>query len=321
MSDALFQVKETAALSCIVDSGRRGMQAQGISASGPMDWFAYTINNRLLEHTEPAAQVEITAGQFRAVFARPLRIAITGGKAHCELNQQPIEQWKAVHVEKGDVLQLVIQPNAARLYLGVSFSIDSGTRYNSRCTVARENAGGLANDGKALNYNDTVYGAPTDVQYQREVDESRLSDLIRRVYQHGPIRVLPGEQVEVFSRLAWRRLLSESYTLTAQSNRMGLRLRGNPVQKMQFKMRSEPLSFGSMQVPPDGQPIIMMSDRQTLGGYPKLAKVAHVDLPRLAQTSIDQQISFSGADAVTARNDWRMLDLSIQRIFYTDSSS
>ena len=311
----LFEVRNAGLLALVIDAGRVRQQHKGACVAGPMDTFAYTMTNILLERSNGKA-IEIFGGGFELVVATESIIVVTGLGGQVTVNGAEIKRWLPHQVVPDDVLAIAPSDSGYISYLAFSHELKSGNAYGSFSTVMREGIGGLNSDGTALASGDRVFAnVHEQIQSYRQQSEFKLIlPLVKKVYQPRPIRLTPGNQANALGKIAWNRMLASSYQVLATSNRMGIRLSGDMITQSTYAMRSEGVSLGTVQVPPDGQPIVLMAERQTLGGYPKIANVAQIDLPLLAQCQAGTIITFIESDTHTARNELRLLDLQIQQM-------
>ena len=189
--------------------------------------------------------------------------------------------WQGVRVRAGQAIQPVIGPNAAWGYLSVSGGLDVPLVLGSASTYLRGGFGGL--EGRPLRAGDRLFSR-TEGRFPAELAGARLASPGK--FQSGQsidVRVVPGPQEDLFGERGLHALLTGEFTLLPESDRMGYRLQGPPIPRRAGDLLSEGMAPGSIQVPPSGQPIVMMADRPTTGGYPKIATVIRADLPRLAQ--------------------------------------
>ena len=311
----LFEIKNTALTALFIDEGRRGHQYQGVCESGPMDRFAFTMANVLL-HQPNRIAIEVFGSGFTLVATTNITIAVTSSGGRLKINGSEEPMWTTHQLLAGDELSLYQDECGYISYIAFAANIHSQNAYQSYSTVTRERAGGLNGDGSPLMVGDRVVGAAKsqEVKTLSSTQQKRLASLVNSVYQQRSIKLLPGSQYNVLQPISWNRLLSSNYEVQRESNRMGVRLAGNAVLESTFSMRSEGVTMGTVQVPSNGQPIILMADRQTLGGYPKIANVALVDLPFLAQCKPGTTVTFTESDINSARNQLRLRERLIQQM-------
>ena len=283
MSGAILEVLEPGALTTVQDGGRRGWARYGIPPSGPMDPVAMAIANRLVGNPVGSAALEITlTGPVLRAYG-DLLIAVCGAEFDVWVERLNVPLWCSVFVRDGAVIKFSTCHKGMRAYLAVAGGIQVPTFLGSAATYLPAGFGGLG--GRALTTGD-----------QFHIGEHPVSDLAlhagqrwpmeRRPTYHSPptLRVVPGPQADVFEPDTTARFFDSCYKVTTQSNRMGIRLSGPTLMlRHAASMVSDGVIAGSIQVPPDGQPIVMMADHQTTGGYPKIATVIWPDLPLIAQ--------------------------------------
>lgn len=303
-------IEDCAPGATVQDLGRPGYQRYGISGSGAMDAFAHRLANALVGNPETAATIEFVFRGGRYTVERPSLVAVTGGDFDVNLEGRPVGAWRGVPVRPGEVLTVGTAPNAVYGYLAVAGGIAVAPLFGSRSTHTRSRIGGL--EGRALERGDRLpLGDDPGTGGAWQVPEAA------RRYPTGPIRVMPGPQDGYFTEAGWATFLGEAYTVTARRDRMGMTLDGPAIQHARgFNIVSDGIVCGSIQVPGAGVPIVLLADRQTTGGYPKIATVASVDLPRLAQTPSGTAVRFARIDVAAAedaaRKARRALDLAVR---------
>ncbi|KOR89741.1 biotin-dependent carboxyltransferase family protein [Paenibacillus solani] len=285
------------------DTGRYGYGKFGISPAGAMDSFAYLIANRLVGNEDEQAALEITWSGFAVEFERSLWVAITGGDLTPTIDGERVPMWRPVLIKAGSCLSFQQPVAGCRAYLAVSGGFDVPIMMNSYSTYLRAGIGGY--EGRALKKGDTLSVRLSRLPLEapeRFLDEYGGFFTVRWFVSAGgytdsnreiEIRVLKGRQYDDFDEFSQQALFDEFFTVTPQSDRMGYRLSGPTLQVIHSnEYISEPVAVGTVQVPADGQLIILMADRQTLGGYPKIAQIASVDIPLLAQLPAGGKIRF-----------------------------
>lgn len=312
---SLLEVETGGLLTTVQDLGRVGRQRSGLSPGGVMDPFAATVANLLLGNPRGDAVLEITLlGPALRVLAET-QIAICGGDLSALLDGEPLPLWKTVTVRAEQRLSFARRRAGARAYLAVSGGFAVPEVAGSRATFLRGNLGGL--EGRALRGGDILPGVvPPLLAAERSL---RLSD--QPAYElPAALRVLPGPHLPHFTDTGQAAFFAASYTVSPQSDRQGYRLSGPAVSRSNLgDLLSEPMPLGGIQVPPDGQPILLMADRQTTGGYPLVAVVISADIPRAAQLAPGDALHFvpiSFADAAAAairiQQCLRLLELTAQ---------
>lgn len=315
-------------LTTIQDLGRFGYQKFGVIASGAMDAFALRVANLLVGNEETAAGLEITIAGPEISFASASLIAICGGDLSPTLNGRPVPLWRTVYAPQGSRLKFGPPKQGCRAYLAVGGGVDVPLEMNSRSTYLRAGIGGFR--GRALQTGDCVpLGDASSrslnlmemMAYEADpktgaVSRWSVTPGMLPPYSPNPtVRVLEGEERDAFDEESLSRFFSEPYTVMPQSDRMGYRLSGSELRlKAKKEMISSAVTYGTIQVPPDGQPIVLMADRQTTGGYPKIAQVISADLPVLAQVNLGGKVRFRSVSLVEAQNQYLLRERAIRTL-------
>lgn len=277
-------------LSTVQDLGRFHCAHWGISPAGAADPVALRLGNSLLGNPPGAPAIEMTliGSSFR--FDSDLSIALAGSDFGPTLDTTAIPVWQTVFVKAGQVLRCGPTRSGARSYLCVDGGISAPAILASASTHVLNSLGGVG--GRSLVAGDVLRCVPRYILPHSNVLAVKESAL-RSLYHSAAIRVTPGLQSSFFS-LGERALLSTSpYVVKEESNRMGLRLSGPSLGSGIIKeMTTEGVSLGDIQVPPDGQPIVLFVEHPTTGGYPKIASVVSADIHRLGQCRPRDTISF-----------------------------
>jgi allophanate hydrolase len=240
-----------------------------------MDRCAYLIANALVGNDKGAAALEFAMHGGTYSANRPVLIAVTGGAVDVLIDGQPCLPWESVRLRRGQTLQIGALKGSVWGYLAISGGIDVPELMGSRSTNLRTSLGGLG--GRALSSGDEL-----PLGEDRPARPTRLMTPWRR--RRGPIRIIPGPQHDLFDRKAWEMLLGRDFTVSNQRDRMATVLEGPPIKAIWgHDIVSDAVVDGSIQIPASGRPIVLTADRQTTGGYPKIATVISADLPILAQ--------------------------------------
>jgi biotin-dependent carboxylase-like uncharacterized protein len=291
-----FKVKQPGLLSLLHDRGRYGAHNLGLTTGGPLDFTAFDWANRLLENDANATCLEVSFGGLQLQADIDTSFVITGATAPCKLNGDNIEQWRTCDIHKGDELEIGFSSAGTRVYLAVSGGFDITSSFGSSSTVLREKIGGL--NGDKLQTGDLLPCTAKQLSkhcYLQQPERPVYSD-------QATLRIVPGYQQTAFSALQQWRFFNTEYRLTDRCDRMGFRLEGENVQSDIVGMLSEGICLGAIQIPADGQPIVLMNDRQTIGGYPKIGSVIAQDTPRLAQLSPGSRVKFESISIEKAHN-------------------
>ncbi|MBX3568666.1 MAG: biotin-dependent carboxyltransferase family protein [Rhizobiaceae bacterium] len=271
----------------VQDRGRTGSQRFGVSACGAMDLASLAIANALVGNAEDAAALELTfsGGAYR-VDADALRIAVAGAAMPLMLDGAPADPQRSHTVGRGTRIDIGPSASGVRAYLAVSGGVATQPVLASRSTHLRSAIGGY--EGRALRGGDEL---PVGGTGPTGVDRRLRHD--RRPYFGGVIRIVPGPQDDAFADGALDLLTSGRYRISPQSDRMGAVLSGPSLPfRGGFNLVSDGVTMGSIQVPGHGRPIVLLSDRQTTGGYPKIATVTTPDLGKFAQRRPNERVVF-----------------------------
>ncbi|MFT6386666.1 MAG: biotin-dependent carboxylase-like uncharacterized protein [Cellvibrionaceae bacterium] len=275
-------------LTLIQDFGRYGLQHNGITHSGPLDEHAFLWANRLLNNHYNSPQLEISFGGFTARFNKKTMIAICGADLSATLNGKALPLWQSCYVNAGDEIRFTSPKSGLRTYLAVKEGFTVPSQLNSAATVVREKLGGLRQSGEKMLEKDVV-------PYQVCSEEISLNVpyiYIPKYQNKVKLRFIPNRSVSGCSYDATNDFTQQVFKVTSQIDRMGYRLEGNAISHASAGIISQGITLGAIQLPKDGQPIVLMKDRQTMGGYPQLGCVAYLDLPLLAQSMPGTEVSF-----------------------------
>jgi antagonist of KipI len=282
-----IRVQDSGLLTTVQDLGRYGYSHLGISAGGGADSLAMRIANMLVRNAENAATLEMTLTGATLEFDEESVVALTGGKCDCRVDGDTAPMWQAMRVPARGILACGAVKTGARLYLAIQGGLDVQPIMGSASTNVAGHFGGF--EGRGLRKGDLL-GV-------RNGPNSRVSTLksgaVDRLYSCEPLRVTRGAQHDWFGVEAFGKLFSCPYTVSEQSNRSGLRLKGESISpRVRSQLLTEGVSLGAIQVPQDEQPIILFVDQQTTGGYPKIANVISADLYRVGQLRPREQVRF-----------------------------
>jgi len=287
-------------LSTVQDCGRAGYQRFGVSVGGAMDQEALHLGNRLVGNDPCAAAIEVTLGGASFQFDDDALVAVTGADLGPTVDGLRMPNWTAVHVPCEGVLQFSGPHAGLRAYLCVAGGILTEPQLGSRSTHLGARLGGLR--GVALSEGDVL---PVAANVSRIEPGLAIPRELRPSYgtSHIEIRVVPGPQADAFSAHGIGTFYESEYRVTDRSDRQGLRLDGPVIEAVQsrYDIVSDAVALGSVQIPGDGKPIVLMADRQTAGGYAKIGVVATVDLPMLAQAAPGATVRFRPTDVATAQ--------------------
>ena len=284
----LFQVESGGLLTTVQDGGRWAHQREGVPVSGAMDTFAASVANLLLGNTRTESVLEITLLGPTLLAITDTRIALCGADLSAHLDGEPVALWWTSRLYAGQRLTFGRRRAGARAYLAVAGGFAVPSVLGSRSTLLRAGWGGYK--GRRLQAGDVLEGFPaTPALSERGLRAGDIPSYALPAY----LSLLPGPHSSAFTQGGWETLLSGAYVLTPQSDRMGYRLDGPPIERTEAgEVLSEAMPFGGLQVPPDGRPILLMADRQTTGGYPLIGTVISADLPRAGQLAPGDSVRF-----------------------------
>lgn len=302
-------------LATVQDLGRVGFERLGVPVSGAMDSFALRAANRLVGNPPGAAALELALMGVEGVLSQPGLVAVTGFQWRLEVGGRSIPAWMAAYARAGEVIRVRAPEGGGWGYLAFSGGIDVPPVMGSRSTYLRGGFGGL--EGRALRAGDNLplgNGLPVGQMMARA--GLSLPPHLRPAYANPvTLRVLPAPQADWFDDAAWSAFLSSAYTLSPTSDRMGYRFEGAPIPPTTGgELLSEGVVMGALQVPGNGQPLALMADRQTAGGYPKIAVVISADLPLLAQLPPGGQARFALTTLPEAQSAYRALLAGLERV-------
>jgi biotin-dependent carboxylase-like uncharacterized protein len=281
----------------IQDHGRFGYLRYGVVESGPMDWVAHAIANRALGNPPDAAAIEISRGGIDvSCEGAPLYVAFAGGAFVWERNGTRLPTAAVVRLRAGERLTAKAGTWGAWTYLAVAGGIDVPPVLGSRSTYARFAIGGF--EGRALRADDLLRVLPAGDAAPGE--GAILTPLLERPTER--VRVVLGPQDDYFTSAAIETFFSRPYAISARFDRMGYWLEGPPLAHAGgFDIVSDGIPLGAIQVPGSGQPVVLLADHQSTGGYPKLGTLARADVGAFAQRRPGEEVRFARCDAEAAR--------------------
>ena len=295
------------ALTTVQDAGRYGYQSSGIQTSGVMDHKAYEEANALVGNTGGEAVLEATLfGGMMEVTADTVA-AVAGADMEPKVNNVPCGMNRPVLLRAGDTLSLDMAKSGCRSYIAFAGGVDVPVVLGSRSTNMKCRMGGYK--GRPLQTGDAfetgLWGEEAAERYEEVRDRSFPAEAYTSPIE---VRVIEGPQAEYFTEKGKETFYSARYTISDQSDRMGYRLEGEAIESVDgTDIISDGIAFGAVQVPASGRPIVLLADRQTTGGYAKIATVCSFDIPRLVQgkpgdTVYFRRISLEEAQRINENN-------------------
>lgn len=291
-----FLVKQPGMLSLVQDIGRFGSFNIGLTNGGPLDLNAFQWANRLCANELNVSAIEISIGGLVLIAQIDTIIAVTGASMPLSINHEKKELWRSYQVKAGDIIELGFASKGMRSYLAVADGFTIKESFGSTATVCREGVGGLTGD--KLKTGD-ILPCTSKIRKTNLV----LTESSRPTYSNDIVlRTVPSYQQKYFSSYQQRLFFSSEYTVSKSFDRMGYRLTGQKVKCDISGILSEGICHGAVQIPADGQPIVLMNDRQTIGGYPKIGAVCSVDTAKLAQLKQGDKVHFEPISMEQAHN-------------------
>lgn len=301
-----LQVLTSGPMTTVQDRGRFGYVAFGIGTSGVMDLDAYEAANYLVGNKHGEAVLEATLMGPSIRFEADCICAVTGADMGAKIGNRPVERYRPFWVQAGQVLSMGVAQSGCRGYLAVQGGFDVPVVMGSRSTNLKCRLGGY--EGRALKAGDVL--TVPDESYSSIMDRKRRIPIYD---QEVTVRVVPGPQADYFTQAGFQTLWSQPFAVSAKSDRMGLRLDGPAIEmKNGSDIVSDGIALGAIQVTSAGQPIILLADRQTTGGYAKIGTVCSVDIPKLAQLKPGgvvhlKEVTVEEAQKLMRRKKWRIL--------------
>ncbi|OFI06958.1 KipI antagonist [Clostridium acetireducens DSM 10703] len=275
----------------IQDKGRIGYQQFGMSTAGAMDEFSLKVGNILLGNDEYEGALEITMVGPQIEFNTSTVIVITGANISPKLNNNSIPMWHSIKVKKGDVLSFGGAKSGCRSYICFAGGIDVPKVLGSKSTYVKAAIGGFK--GRALKSGDEINLVKINKSLDHIANRTIPENFIPKYFKNHEIRLILGPQHESFSKEEIEKFLNSEYEISNQADRMGYRLSGPEIKHIKgADIISDGIALGSVQIPGHGMPIIMMADRQTTGGYTKIATIISTDIPVLGQAKPGDKIKF-----------------------------
>lgn len=287
-----FEVIKPGLATSVQDLGRTGFQQYGVVVSGAMDAFALQVANVLVGNERTNAGLEIVIMGPKIKILRDVIFAIGGADLSAKLDNQPIRPWRSYKARTGQVLSFGQPVKGSYAYLAVAGGIDVPSVMESKSTFVKARLGGF--HGRYLQKGDILSHHNSYGINARPGRQLKYKDIPDYDYER-PIRVIEGPDQQLFSSTTYDTFFASTYKMSSQSDRMGYRLEGEPISHIDedsADIISDAILPGTIQVPANGQPIILLADRQTTGGYARIATVISVDLPQVIQRMSGTKFTF-----------------------------
>ncbi len=297
-----YKVLQPGLLSSIQDLGRFGQHDIGLTTGGPLDNEAFLWANRILHNVPNASAIELSFGGLQLLAQTSSYLCVTGAQLDLTINGVEKALWTSHKILPDDEIKLGYSSHGCRSYIGIAGGFNINPSFGSSATVMREKVGGL--NGAKLAANDILPCAKTTELVRQALPESDWplygQQGSNEQESDAVLHLLPGYQHHLFDSTTRARFFNSQYTVTDRSDRMGMRLEGPAVPCPSEKMLSEGICLGAVQVPADGQPIVLLNDRQTIGGYPKIGAIIARDTAHLAQLRPGDTVHFEAIDLFQA---------------------
>lgn len=278
-------------LTTLQDLGRSGYRRFGVNPSGAMDQRAARLVNILIGNDENEAVLEMHFPAPQMLFEANAVIAIGGADFEATLDGARVDNWRPYVAKKGSQLHFRNRASGNRVYLAVHGGFRTTHWLGSASTNLTAQIGG--HDGRKFEIGDRLLFNKKMAE-PPEFSTAQVSNALLPAYSRFPtVRIIAGAEFALLTEAARRRLVEVDFTISSNSNRMGFRLRGEPIELSEpCELVSAAVNFGTIQLLPDGQLIVLMADHQTSGGYPRLGHVISRDLPLLAQLAANDKVAF-----------------------------
>ncbi len=285
-------VKQVSTEATIQDGGRFGHLRLGFTEGGAADPLSMKLANLLVNNLPETAGIEIAYGGLVLESALDCWISVTGASCDLFVNDVPVEMACRHTIRTGDLIRVGQCHHGVYSFLAISGGVDSPAVLGSRSTVAREHLGGISGrplrNGDRIPIDKSAFFTPRSSNFPEPISEGCL----RTNYSHLTLRILPGFDYEDFDPAAVSQLLYSDFKVTGASNRMAIQLKGPVVSTGITQVWSEGTCYGCLQIPGNGQPLVLLNDRQTIGGYPKFGAITPADCIRLAQSRPGCTVNF-----------------------------
>jgi antagonist of KipI len=309
-----LEIIEVNGLVTIQDSGRKGWRKFGVTTSGAMDTFALRAANALVGNSPSGAALEIGLGDVAFRALRDCVIAVAGAGYDLSVYIWDFPLWSSYYVRAGWTIRLDKLDSGMWAYLAIAGGVQTQLALDSASTNLRARFGGL--DGRQLRVGDVIRAGASS-RPLNELAARTLPESAQPAYTDTPtLDVIPGPQANYFTDESIATFMSQPYTVSAASDRMGYRLEGAALtHRNKSELISEGMTMGAIQIPSNGQPIVMMADSPTTGGYPKIGTVASADLSLLAQCVPGRsKIRFRETTVAKAQKKYRELISGLERV-------
>lgn len=308
-----LRVERAGPLALVVDGGRRGVRHLGVTQGGAMDWISLGWANWLLGNAVDAAGIEVMVGGLSLVAETDTSLALAGADLAATVDGAPLASGQRFTLKAGQTLAFGGPQSGLRAYLAMSGGVLAEPVMGSVTSTVREGLGGLDGQGRTLQVADRLQAADGQAGQASPARPGQLPEETRSTLPASGavagedivrLDLVPGAQIHAFSGVSLFRAFEQQWQVDQRADRMGIRLTGTPLDCAMSGMVSEGIPLGAVQVPPDGQPIILMNDRQTIGGYPRLGALTPQSCARLAQCMPGAAVRLAPISPERARHEY-----------------
>lgn len=290
-----FEVISSGIFTLLQDKGRFNYTHLGVTTSGYMDEYSAFFCHKLLENNKDSNLLEIAFSNVILKATASTTMAITGAKCEFFINDIQKSIWQTHRLKKGDIIKVGKLLEGQRVYLGVKNGFNIKKEFDSYSTTIKESLGGL--NGQQIKKADFL---PFD-SFNNVLNRRVKNKYVPKYSDELTLRVVLSYQEDSFTKEEKDKFFNSIYEITPDFNRMACKLSGEKILSSRNGIISEGIAFGSIQIPNDGQPIILLKERQTIGGYPKIGSVLNIDCFKLSQMKIGSKIKFEEIDIFSAQ--------------------
>ncbi|WP_337017600.1 biotin-dependent carboxyltransferase family protein [Oceanobacillus massiliensis] len=309
----IIEVIKPGLATSVQDLGRIGFQQYGVVVSGAMDSFALQVANLLVGNSRMEAGIEVVIMGPELRMMEDTVLAICGADLSPKLDGKPVSGWKSFAAKKGQRLTFGQPNNGSYAYIAIAGGIDIPEVMGSKSTYTKAGIGGF--NGKFLQKGDQLASGGEHVPLRYLTGRGLTETAVPSYDPHRKIRVVLGPDKHAFTTNVMDAFCSSTYKMTAQSDRMGYRLDGPELSHLHgADIISDAILPGTIQVPANGQPIILLADRQTTGGYTRIATVISVDLPLVVQKLSGSKLQFEAVSVEQAQQLYTERELLLQKL-------
>lgn len=316
-----IRVLKAGLLTSLQDRGRHGHASLGVGSAGPIDEVSFRLANALVGNPSDTAGLELTLVGPRLRFDHDTVIALTGAEFATTIDATPVETWRPIRIAAGSVLDCGRASRGARGYLAIARGIAIEPVLGSASTDVNARLGPLdgraLRDGDLLQIADDACGQSRALRNKSKFDWSLDPKPWFDPDPRRPIRLIHGAHFDALDQSSRASMFNDSFRIGAHSNRVGLRLEGPElVLERAVEIISEPVAFGTVQLPPDGRPIALMVEHPSTGGYPRIGQIAAIDLPRLAQRRAGDTVCFAEITLDEAQTSYLHRERELDRLIH-----